>query len=286
MLVAQHTNAKDTTRGLRTQHNKRFNKHKQKNNNNDVDIIAKEDVAFFTQISRSLSIPMPRPTPFPTPRPNPPPTPNVTPAPVPVPPVPNPTNPPVTQTQPPVPAPPGNTPIARPDSASVLGIGDLAFVAVLANDTPAQGQTLTVKSVTAASNGDCSIGLDLLEVVYSPNPGFTGTDSCDYEACDAQPECDTATITFTVGTTRIVTKSGEVDAVQQAYGNIAPQDADNIVQNGYANIVPNRGSSRQSGKSGKGSGKSGKASSGKSGKGSSKSSKGSRGGRGYSRRQY
>jgi len=57
MLVAKQTNAKDT-RGLRTQHNKRFNKHKQKNNNNNiVDIIAKEDVAFFTQISRGLSMP-------------------------------------------------------------------------------------------------------------------------------------------------------------------------------------------------------------------------------------
>jgi hypothetical protein len=53
MLVAQQTNAKDTTHGLRT-HNRRLNKHKQKNNNNDVDIIAKEDVAFFTQISRGL----------------------------------------------------------------------------------------------------------------------------------------------------------------------------------------------------------------------------------------
>jgi len=170
-------------------------------NMNNKDIT--EDVAFWTRALQSSMPPTPRPpTPRPpTPRPPTPrpPTPNVTPAPVPVPPVPNPTNPPVTPTPPPVPAPAGNVPVARPDSASVPAGGDLAFVAVLGNDTPAQGQTLTVKSVTAASNGDCSIGLDLLEVVYSPNGGFTGTDSCDYEACDAQPECDTATITFTVG---------------------------------------------------------------------------------------
>jgi len=170
-------------------------------NMNNKDIT--EDVAFWTRALQNSMPPTPRPpTPRPpTPRPPTPrpPTPNVTPAPVPVPPVPNPTNPPVTPTPPPVPAPAGNVPVARPDSASVPAGGDLAFVAVLGNDTPAQGQTLTVKSVTAASNGDCSIGLDLLEVVYSPNGGFTGTDSCDYEACDAQPECDTATITFTVG---------------------------------------------------------------------------------------
>lgn len=65
----------------------------------------------------------------------------------------------------------GNIPVARPDSSSVPTGGDIAFVEVLGNDTPAQGQILIVKSVTAASNGDCSIGLDLLEVVYSPNGG-------------------------------------------------------------------------------------------------------------------
>ena len=99
----------------------------------------------------------------------------------------------------PTPTPPaGNSPVARDDTAAVSS-GDLAFVAVLANDTPAAGQTLTVKSITSpASNGDCSIGLDLLEVVYAPTDGFTGTDSCVYEACDLVPQCDTATVTFTV----------------------------------------------------------------------------------------
>ena len=50
-----------------------------------------------------------------------------------------------------------------------------------------------------ASNRECSIGLDLTEVVYVPNDGFSGTDKCTYEACDAVPVCATATVTFTVG---------------------------------------------------------------------------------------
>ena len=105
-------------------------------------------------------------------------------------------SPPVAPPTPTLPA--GNSPVARDDTATVSS-GDLAFVAVLANDTPAAGQTLTVKSITSpASNGDCSIGLDLLEVVYAPTDGFTGTDSCVYEACDLVPQCDTATVTFTV----------------------------------------------------------------------------------------
>ena len=59
MLVAQQTNAKDTTRGLRTQHNKRFNKHKQENN--DIDI--EEDVAFFTRTLQGSLPPTPSPGP-------------------------------------------------------------------------------------------------------------------------------------------------------------------------------------------------------------------------------
>jgi len=102
-------------------------------------------------------------------------------------------------TESPVPA-PSNSPVAR-DDAVIIGSGDLAFISVLDNDTPAAGQTLQVVSiVTQATNGDCSISLDILEVVYLPNDGFTGTDSCVYEACDrsSPPACDTATVTITV----------------------------------------------------------------------------------------
>ena len=96
--------------------------------------------------------------------------------------------------------PEGGTVVARNDAATVLS-GNVASVAVLGNDTPRAGHAITfsVKSITSpASNGDCSIGLDLLEVVYAPTDGFTGTDSCVYEACDLVPQCDTATVTFTV----------------------------------------------------------------------------------------
>ena len=62
-LIAQQTNAKDTTtHGLRTQHNKRLNiKHKQ--TNDDIDIIAKEDVAFFTRTLQGSLPPTPTPGP-------------------------------------------------------------------------------------------------------------------------------------------------------------------------------------------------------------------------------
>ena len=90
-------------------------------------------------------------------------------------------------------------PVASPDSASVSSEDDMVFVPVLDNDTPALEQTLKVNSIaTQASNGSCSISVDLQEVVYEPNPGFTGFDSCVYEACDSVPSCDTATLTVIV----------------------------------------------------------------------------------------
>jgi len=89
-------------------------------------------------------------------------------------------------------------PVASPDSASVL-IGDDVLVSVLDNDTPTAGKTLKVNSIlTQASNGSCSVSIDLQKVVYIPNPGFTGFDTCVYEACDSIPACDTATLTVIV----------------------------------------------------------------------------------------
>lgn len=91
-------------------------------------------------------------------------------------------------------------PVARPDSANLsISEDNMIFVSVLDNDTPALGKTLTVKGITTdASNGDCSISIDLQEVVYFPNPGFTGVDTCVYQACDSVGLCDTATLTVTI----------------------------------------------------------------------------------------
>ena len=40
--------------------------------------------------------------------------------------------------------------------------------------------------------------LDLLEIIYMPEDSFVGVDTCEYEACDYVPGCDTATVTFHV----------------------------------------------------------------------------------------
>jgi len=187
----------------RNRKNRRLATTKRANKNIENDIT--EDVAFWT---RSLQSSFP-PTP-PTPRP--PTPPNPTPAPVPVSVTPNPTdaapdtpNPTDGNVETPSPtpgSPGGDVPVANDDFPPALSAGgDIAFVSVLVNDTPAIGQELIVKSiVTDAANGECTISLDLTEVTYMPEDSFAGTDTCVYEACDkaAVPACDTATVTFIV----------------------------------------------------------------------------------------
>jgi gliding motility-associated-like protein len=77
-------------------------------------------------------------------------------------------------------------------------------IAILDNDfgIPSDG-TLTL---TEPSNGTVEINDggtpdDISDdtVTYTPNNGFEGTDSIDYTVCDTLGNCDTATITITVG---------------------------------------------------------------------------------------
>ena len=102
-----------------------------------------------------------------------------------------------------------SSPVSSPDSASV-STGDQIFVSVLDNDTPVAGETLEVTTIiTQAWNGECSISLDLYEVVYVSNLGFSGVDTCVYEACDSVWACDTATLTLTVVVTSQMTEACE-----------------------------------------------------------------------------
>ncbi|KAL3808084.1 hypothetical protein ACHAXA_006846 [Cyclostephanos tholiformis] len=105
-----------------------------------------------------------------------------------------------TATDPPASAPSDGGAVAVADATTISSSDGIAFIAVLENDTPAAGQSLSVKKADGASNGICSIGLDLLEVVYQPNVGFVGVDVCEYEACDDRepPLCVSATVTITV----------------------------------------------------------------------------------------
>ncbi|MEM9532848.1 MAG: Ig-like domain-containing protein [Pseudomonadota bacterium] len=85
-------------------------------------------------------------------------------------------------------------PTAQDDTATTFQ--DRAItIDVLANDSDPDGDALTLTAVTAAANGTASLSGG--GVLYTPNPGFFGTDTFSYSASDAGGEAS-ATVTVTV----------------------------------------------------------------------------------------
>jgi|GEM_PF-5039375 len=61
------------------------------------------------------------------------------------------------------------------------------------------GSCYAVPAVTGQpANGTVTLDGATKQLVYTPNPGFAGTDTFTYQICDAASACDTATVTVTV----------------------------------------------------------------------------------------
>jgi hypothetical protein len=67
----------------------------------------------------------------------------------------------------------------------------------LSGDTDSEGDTLSVTGITQPANGTASLAGDV--VTYTPNAGFTGTDTYNYTATDGSTS-RTATVTIFVDT--------------------------------------------------------------------------------------
>jgi dienelactone hydrolase len=101
-------------------------------------------------------------------------------------------------------------PIANPDSATTA-FNAAATVAVLANDTDQNGDTLSVTAVTQPANGSVVINSGTT-VTYTPTTGFSGSDSFTYTISDGNAGSATATVTITVNalaSTTVVTVTTE-----------------------------------------------------------------------------
>ena len=91
-------------------------------------------------------------------------------------------------------------PMAANDSYSTPQDTSLTVQApgVLGNDTDANGDSLTASALSNPSSGtlllDAGGGFS-----YTPNMGFTGSDSFTYRASDGSMNSNTATVTITVG---------------------------------------------------------------------------------------
>ncbi len=92
----------------------------------------------------------------------------------------------------------GNTDPDAVDDLATTAVGTPVTIDVTGNDTDADGDTLTPTSVTDPVNGSAVINGDG-DVVYTPDAGFTGTDTFTYTISDGAGGEDTATVTVTVG---------------------------------------------------------------------------------------
>ena len=89
-----------------------------------------------------------------------------------------------------------HAPVANDDSA-VTETDSPVAINVLANDTDADQDALTVTSVTQGTHGTVAIGADGT-LTYGPSAGFHGTDAFTYTVSDSQGGSATATVSITV----------------------------------------------------------------------------------------
>ncbi|MEZ6130828.1 MAG: Ig-like domain-containing protein [Planctomycetaceae bacterium] len=89
-----------------------------------------------------------------------------------------------------------DAPVAVDDSDSTSE-GDSVEIDVLINDTDAEDDNLTVASVTQPANGTAVINADG-SITYTPDSGFSGTDTFTYIANDGHADSNVATVTVTV----------------------------------------------------------------------------------------
>lgn len=103
------------------------------------------------------------------------------------------------------------TGLAGPHNNAPLAVADAAatdkdvpvIVNVLANDSDADGDVLSVTSVTTPSHGSAVVNLDHT-ISYTPVPGFTGIDTFNYTITDGVAQ-STATVSIEVRGTSVGT---------------------------------------------------------------------------------
>jgi outer membrane protein OmpA-like peptidoglycan-associated protein len=106
------------------------------------------------------------------------------------------------------------SPVAQDDSV-VTTTNQPVTINVISNDSDADGDTLSIQTVTQPTNG--SVSIDNGQLVYTPNQGFTGTDSLTYTINDGNNHQETANVTI------------DVSAGTNTSGNSAPIIADDSV---------------------------------------------------------
>lgn len=131
---------------------------------------------------------------------------------------------------------PNADPVAVDDAAETL-LGEAATIDVLGNDTDADGDLLAVTEANAV-NGSVTLNVDGT-IGYTPNEGFSGTDTIDYVVSDGNGGSDSAQVSVDVVDPFLGTV--DIDFGKHGYfgrtaADISVTDADGAVQSDYQKL--------------------------------------------------
>ena len=90
-----------------------------------------------------------------------------------------------------------DAPVAVDDTATVLEDAALTSIDLIANDTDADGDTLSLTAVSTAGTGTVAVNADGLSVDYTPAANFNGTETITYTVSDGVLTDATGTLTIT-----------------------------------------------------------------------------------------
>lgn len=136
-------------------------------------------------------------------------------------------------------------PLANDDAADTQ-VGAAVTIAVLANDTDAQGNLDpgSLRVIQPAANGTTDVQ-EAGAISYVPTPGFAGADAFTYQICDSEGLCDSATVSISVINTAPVAVDDQasidvatsvtIDVLandSDAEGNLDPESLAVVVQAG------------------------------------------------------
>ncbi len=142
-------------------------------------------------------------------------------------------------------------PVATDDTATTNEDTVLNGTTVLANDTDADGDTLTVNTTPTVlpTNGSVVLNADGT-YAYTPNANFNGTDSFTYEVSDGKGGMDTAVVTITIAAvndvplanddTASITEDGVLNGAN-LLGNDSDTDGDTLTINTTPTVLPTNG---------------------------------------------
>lgn len=94
-----------------------------------------------------------------------------------------------------------DNPVAVNDVMTVMQNASATDKAVLSNDYDADGNTLTISSITQPTHGTAAITHSNTQVSYTPTVGYIGADIFTYTVSDGNGGSATATVSVTVSAT-------------------------------------------------------------------------------------